>query len=86
MGAQVRIVVNRQEVGRLLRGEGIYLGVRRDMEERGHRVAATAGPGHTAAEFIGHDRVRVHVYADSIDAKLNEQRTRNLTRALDAAR
>jgi hypothetical protein len=81
---RVRVVVHRREIERLLKAEGQYGGVRADIERRGEAVAAKAGPGNNAEGFEGHDRYRVHVYADSIEAKLAESRDRTLTRALDA--
>jgi hypothetical protein len=86
MGAQVRVVLHAGEVSRLLRGEGGYAAIRADLEARGHRVAAQAGPGNVVRSFSGRDRYRVHVMADTIPAKLAEYRDRSLTRALNAAR
>jgi len=84
--SQVRVVIHRGEAERLLRCEGPYIGIRADLERRGHTVASAAGPGNEVHGFEGHDRFRVHVVAETVDAKVREHRDRSLTRALEAGR
>jgi hypothetical protein len=86
MAGRVRVVIHRREVQRLLNAEGQYARIRADLERRGHAVAAQAGPGNIVQPFLGHDRYRVHVFAQTHEAKANEARNRSLTRALNAAR
>lgn len=82
--AQVRVVVHRRELDRLRKGDGPYRGVVTDIDRRTRAVYNAAGPGHDTETFVGHDRYRGHVYAQTVEAKLAESRDRSLTRALDA--
>jgi hypothetical protein len=52
----------------------------------GDEIARAAGPGHKVTVEIGPNRARVEVVTDTIDAKLAEARSRNLTRAVGAGR
>lgn len=80
--ANVRIVLNRSGVRKLLRSDE----VRRDLERRAERIAAAAGPGFEADSEIGRNRARAEVRADTLEAKIVEARHRRLTRSMDAGR
>lgn len=57
-----------------------------DLERRGRNVAAAAGPGMEASTYVGRNRARVSVIANTPAAKRREAKDRALTRALDAGR
>lgn len=80
--ANVKIELNRGSVRDLLRSNEM----RRDLEERGRRIAGAAGPGHRVDSDVGPNRVRVAVITDTADARRGEATGRTLTRALDAGR
>lgn len=94
--ARAKIIIHGDEVGRLLRGEGRYYGVRADMEARGDRVAAAARSSAPVGETGNYrdgieaetqitDRVTVKVGSDVDYADTVESATGNMSRALDAA-
>lgn len=80
--AAVRIKVNGRAVAELLRSPEVAA----DLERRARAVAAAAGPGHEVTVEIGPNRARASVATATIEAIIAEARTRNLTRAADAAR
>ena len=78
----MRVEVNRQAIRDLLKSPGVVA----DLEARGRRVAAAAGPGHKLDSSVGKIRARVGVITDPTEARRSEARSRSLTRAIDAAR
>lgn len=86
MTTRVTIKLNNDEIGRLLRGEGQYSGVKTDLLERAERIAAEAGDGNAVEEGGSRARARYVVVTETEDAMLAEARDRNLTRAFDAGR
>lgn len=82
----IKIKLNEKEVKRLLRGEGPYRGVREDLERRMNRIAAAAGPGHSAGIDVGPNRLRAGIWTDTDAARQAEATGLNLTRAIDAGR
>lgn len=60
--------------------------VKGDMEARARRVAKAAGAGHSATSWVGFDRARATVSADTYRARKLQAQNNNLLRALDAAR
>jgi hypothetical protein len=86
MASKVRIELNHATVRRLLRGEGEFVGVLHDLEERARRVAELAGPGMEPSVYVGPARARSGVITATADAIVAEARDRALTRAIDAAR
>lgn len=80
--ANVKVKLNRKTVRDLLRSHEI----KQDLEERGRRIAAAAGPGHRVDSEVGPNRVRVAVITDTAEARHDEATRRTLTRALDAGR
>lgn len=89
------VKLNHAEIGKLLRAEGRYRGVRDELTRRMERVEAKAkadAPVETGAyrdsihiEQDTTDRAVVRVVADVPHAHLVEANTGNLSRALDAA-
>jgi hypothetical protein len=61
-------------------------GVANDLLRRGRAVAQAAGPGHEADLNIESRRASVIVVTTTFEAMYAEATSRNLTRALDAAR
>jgi hypothetical protein len=82
MATNVRIDVNLEQASRYLKGPEITA----LLTNMGRQVAGAAGPGHRVDVDIGRNRTSVAVFASSWEAKAAEARTRNLTRALLAAR
>jgi hypothetical protein len=79
---RLRLKLNRSGMRQLLTSPGIAADVRR----RAEAVAANAGPGHRIDSQIGPNRARAAVITDSFEARRAEATSRNLTRALSAAR
>lgn len=77
----VIIKLNRPGVRELLRDPKTI-----DLENRTRRMAAAAGPGMEPDVSVGKERARGEVRTDTVDAMLAEAKTRDLTRAIDAAR
>lgn len=85
--AKVRVDINQAEIGRLLRGEGQYVGVKVDLRRRALRIAEAAGDGMVAKEGTNViRRARWVVITETSEAMQNEASNRTLTRALDAGR
>jgi hypothetical protein len=82
MATRTRFVVNQAGVAELLRSPG----VRADLERRARQVQAAAGPGHEVEIHQSPTRVRASITTVTAEARLAEAQTRNLTRAIDAAR
>lgn len=80
--SRVRVDMNPKGVRALLRSPDLVA----DLRRRADRVARAAGPGHVAEVDIEGTRVSAVVIAATVEANLREQRERNLTRAIDAAR
>lgn len=87
MAMKVRIKVNAREVGRILKGEGPYQGVRDDLKRRMDRVegranaALPSGVSANRRSYVGHDRARETL---GVPGGI-EARTGVAARALDAA-
>lgn len=86
MAEKMVVKLNKDEVKKMLRGEGQYSGVRTDLEARMARIAAAAGPGHSMAIEVGPNRLRAAVWTDTDAAREAEATGLNLTRATDAGR
>lgn len=86
MADKINVKLNKDEVRKLLRGEGPYRGVRADLEARMARIAAAAGPGHQAAIDVTPNRLRAGIWTDTDAAREAEATNLNLTRAMDAGR
>lgn len=80
--AKVDFKLNRKAVTELLRSSDVQAELRR----RAEAVAAAAGPGHRVEVERGRTRARAVVITDDRRARLAEAKSRNLTRALNAAR
>lgn len=78
----VRIVLNRGAVRSLLRSQEMQA----DLEKRGARIAAAAGPGHEVESTVGRNRARVTVRTVTDDAAIAEQVHQTLTEAIQAGR
>lgn len=91
----VKVVLNRTEVGRMLRAEGSYATVREMLTRRAEAVLGAAeatAPVASGAYKAGlgihqdtTDRAAVRVVATADHSFIVESRTGNLARALDAA-
>lgn len=57
-----------------------------ELEARGQRIAAAAGPGHRVDVTKNRDRAVVFVTTDTTEARKAEAESRALTRAVDAGR
>lgn len=77
-----RIDTHTDAVRALLKDRGVV----RDLERRGHRIAAAAGPDHEVQTWLGRNRARVTVRITTKGAAVRESRTHALVRAVDAAR
>jgi hypothetical protein len=77
-----RLVLNRAGVRSILKSPGVLA----DLTARANRVASVAGPGHIVDSEIGPNRARASVRTDTFAAAKREAESRNLTRAIDAAR
>lgn len=82
---KIKVKINKREIRKLLRGEGEYSGVRKDLEERGDRVAEAAGPGMEAETTVGRNRVRVSVRTATPEAVRAEAKDRSLSKAFGKA-
>jgi hypothetical protein len=82
----IKVVLNRKEVRRLLRGEGTYSGVASDLDRRARAIAAAAGDGMEADSGTGPNRARASVRTVTREAMEAEATDRALTRAVDAGR
>ena len=86
MADKIPVKLNKDEVKRLLRGEGKYRGVREDLERRMRRIAEAAGPGHAAGIDVGPNRLRAGIWTDTDAAREAEAKNLSLTRAIQAGR
>jgi hypothetical protein len=82
VAATIRVELTPGAVERLLKSPEMA----RLLRDMGDEIARAAGPGHKVTVEIGPNRARVEVVTDTIDAKLAEARSRNLTRAIGAGR
>ena len=80
--AEVRVVVNRQGIAKLLKEPGVAA----DLARRAFAIAALAGPEHTVHTELGPHRARAAVVTSSFRAYKAEAKDRNLVRSVDAAR
>lgn len=78
----IRVEINRAAVGKLLKSPEILA----DLKRRGDAIAAAAGEGMEAQEFIGATRARVTVKTATPAAMEREAIDRALTTAIDAGR
>lgn len=78
----VRVKLNRAGVVKLLHSAETTA----DLERRGDRIAAAAGPGHRVDVERNRDRAVVFVTTDTREAREAEAEQRKLTRAIDAGR
>lgn len=83
MGAKVVIKLDTAEIQKFLKTNA---GVKDDLQHRVDAVVNRAGPGHTGAVWVGHDRQRGTVRATTYEARKKEAEDKNLTRSVDAAR
>lgn len=86
MPEKINIKLNPAEVKKLLKGQGPYKGVRTDLEARMNRIAAAAGPGHSAEIDETPNRLRAGIWTSTDEARKAEATNLNLTRAIDAGR
>lgn len=77
-----KIEINGSAVQALLRSKEVTA----DLEARGNRIAAAAGPGMEVSTVQGKDRVSVFVTTATTEARLAEAETRALTGSIDAGR
>lgn len=77
-----KIEINGSAVQALLRSEEVAA----DLEARGSRIAAAAGPGMEVSTVQGRDRVSVFVTTATTEARLAEAESRALTGSIDAGR
>lgn len=77
-----RVKLNSRAIEALLKSPE----VRRDLEDRARRGAASAGSGYAFESSVGATRALAMVWADSPGAKRRESREHNLMRARDAMR
>lgn len=82
MAAGVKLVMNYAGMKAIMKSPGVLA----DLMRRGNAVRAAAGHGHMVTSRIGQTRARVSVITGTEGARRREAETRNLTRALDAAR
>lgn len=80
--ATVRIELDPKGIEALLKSDE----VQDELERRGERIAAAAGPGHEVDVWIGFDRAHVTVRTATREAAVREARDHTLLRALDAGR
>ena len=80
--AAVKVKLNPQGIRELLTSRE----VERDLLERGRRIDAAAGGGHTVEATTGAKRVRVGIVANEPETMLREARDGSLSAALDAGR
>jgi hypothetical protein len=80
--ANTRVQLNRKAFRELRQSSEVLA----DLEARGRRIAAAAGPGHSVRPWVGKERARVTVGTDTFDARRAEATGRSLTRAVDAGR
>jgi len=80
--AKVRISVNRNGVGEILKSDK----VRAELERRAQAIADSAGEGFEADSLIGATRARASVRTASFEAMQAEAKDRVLTRAIEAGR
>lgn len=78
----VKIKLNHNTVGQLLRSHEMQA----ILNQKGHQIAAAAGPGHRVEEGPTPKRARTAVITDTWHARKAEATSRNLTRAIDAGR
>lgn len=84
--AKTKVVLNRKEVRRLLRGDGPYSGVASDLTTRARAIANAAGDGMETDSSVGSNRARASVWTATREAMEAEAKDRALTRAIDAGR
>lgn len=78
----VDIKINRRAVRELMRSPEME----QDLARRARAIAAAAGDGHEIDLWIGRNRVRATVRAETFPARAREARDKSLTRAIDAGR
>lgn len=78
----VRVEVNPEGVAELLKSDGVAA----DLKRRAKEIALAAGDGHDVAYEEGATRSRAAVFTETAEAAYAEQRSRTLTRAIDAGR
>jgi hypothetical protein len=77
-----RIELNRAGVKALLKSPEMVA----DLGQRASRIAQSAGPGHSHEAKAGRNRALASVWTTTRQAREDEARNRNLTRAIDAGR
>lgn len=78
----VRVKLNSAGVRSLLANANVQA----DLERRGNRIAAAAGPGHRVTATRNRDRAVVFVTTDSPEAREAEAEQRKLSRSIDSGR
>lgn len=78
----VKVKLNNAGVGALLASAETAA----DLEQRGDRIAAAAGPGHRVSVERNSERAIVFVTTDSTEAREAEAERRNLSSSIDAGR
>lgn len=86
MTEKINVKLNKNEVNKMLRGQGPYRGVREDLERRIQRMADAAGPGHSTSVEDTPNRLRASIWTSSDAAREAEQQDLNLTRSIDSGR
>jgi hypothetical protein len=81
-----QVKLNKDEVRRLLRGEGPYSGVKSELQRRIERIREAAGPGHSTEVSVTQNRLRAAIWTTTDKAREAEAQDLNLTRAIDAGR
>lgn len=76
------VKLNHSAVRDLLRSPDVMA----DLQRRGQRIAAAAGPGHEVEAFQGRNRNRVTVRTTTNDAAIAEQAHKTLTNAVKAGK
>lgn len=74
--------LNRSAVRELLRSDGVL----RELERRGHKLAAAAGGSYGVSSFVGRNRARVSVHTTDAAGAAAERKLHTLQRSITAAR
>lgn len=82
MAAKVKLEMNSQGVGELLKSAEVQA----ELKRRADRIAAAAGPGHEVDVRVGRTRARASVVTATREARKAEAESRRLTSSLDAGR
>lgn len=78
----VRIKLNSSGIVRLMQSPEVA----RELEKRGNRIAAAAGPGHDVTATVNRDRAVTFVTTNNKAARQAEAEQRRLSKSIDAGR